>query len=352
MARIRSAKPEWWSKEKWAAVPRDVRFTYKGIWEVMTDDDGRFQADARLIKAQVWPLDDDITAKKIEKWLPQLAAITVTERGGHRSPAIVLYEVDGIRYGYLPGFVKHQKISHPTPSKLPDPEGETLAPRTNGSGNAPEDSGIPQESFAPERIRSGMLSRSLIRAGAEAAPEDFGGSPRDRFLHRFYADAKPERRAEVARQIDQLLKPEGARVRNGVAARANSPEHLNRVLSDVLRGKPPENPDSAIVFVFRKLEDPDKDDAGRVGLEITAAREKQAIAREGAYHRARRAAAKPWSEEHPDELAKIEAMAHREIPGDSEIAETTRKSFVLQRICERIGFPSFEAWAEKQAVPA
>lgn len=138
MARIRSAKPEWWTKAKWCALPRDVRFTYKGIWEVMCDDDGRFQADARLVKSSVWPLDDDITVKKIEGWLKIIAGVSVTLENGTKLPALVLYEVDGVRYGWLPTFNEHQKISHATRSKLPNPPGispETLA---NTSGRTPE----------------------------------------------------------------------------------------------------------------------------------------------------------------------------------------------------------------------
>jgi hypothetical protein len=133
VARIRSSKPEWWRKAKWCALPRDVRSTYKGIWEVMADDEGRFQADVRLIKGDVWPFDNDITMKKIEKWLGQLAGVIVTV-GRKRLPAIVLYEVDGARYGFMPGFVKHQKISHPTPSRLPAPPESLL----KDSGKAPE----------------------------------------------------------------------------------------------------------------------------------------------------------------------------------------------------------------------
>jgi hypothetical protein len=99
----------------------------------MADDEGRFQADARLIKGDVWPLDDDISMKKIEKWLQLLTGVTVTV-GRKRLPAIILYVVDGVRYGFMPGFVKHQKISHPTPSKLPAPPDSLL----KDSGKAPE----------------------------------------------------------------------------------------------------------------------------------------------------------------------------------------------------------------------
>src|SRR5207237_1035606 len=116
VARIRSSKPEWWRKAKWCALPRDVRSTYKGIWEAMCDDYGRFIADARLVKGDVWPLDDDIEVAAIEGWLTILAQVPVTLEDGRRVPALFLYELHGVRYGYLAGFIKHQKISKPTPS--------------------------------------------------------------------------------------------------------------------------------------------------------------------------------------------------------------------------------------------
>jgi hypothetical protein len=134
MARIRSSKPEWWTSAKWCRLPRDLRATYKGIWEVMCDDEGRFLADPRQVKADVWPLDDDITPKKLAAWLPKIGAVAVTLDDGARSQAIVFYDVEGVRYGYVAGFVKHQKISHKTPSKLPPPP----EPRRKRSGTAPE----------------------------------------------------------------------------------------------------------------------------------------------------------------------------------------------------------------------
>lgn len=119
----------------------------------MCDDEGRFLADPRQVKADVWPLDDDITPKKLAAWLPKLAEVTVTSEEGVKVPAVVLYEVDGVKYGFLPGFVKHQKISHPTPSTLPKPpsivRNDSGAPPED-SGAAPEDSGTAPDSFRPE----------------------------------------------------------------------------------------------------------------------------------------------------------------------------------------------------------
>ena len=179
MAKIRSAKREWWSKEKWCRLPRDVRFTYKGIWEVMADDEGRFQADARLIKADVWPLDDDITVKKIEAWLVKLAGVMVTSRSGERVPSIQLYEVDGVRYGFLAGFVKHQKISHELPSKIPAPPEQFRS----SSGNEPEMNRQRPENFSPDTDTD--LDRDLdidLDTDSDAKPEVVGKDATVRFV--------------------------------------------------------------------------------------------------------------------------------------------------------------------------
>src|SRR5687768_4354881 len=104
----------------------------------MCDDEGRFLADPRQVKADVWPLDDDITPKKIAGWLPQLATVHVNMPDGVRVAAVEFYQADGVTYGYLPGFVKHQKISHPTPSKLPKPPSIDKEPHSKTSGAAPE----------------------------------------------------------------------------------------------------------------------------------------------------------------------------------------------------------------------
>lgn len=193
-----------------------------------------------------------------------------------------------------------------------------------------------------------------IRQATDENISDSDKPPLDRFVDRFYVNAKPERRAEIVRQLNQALQPEGVRVRTGVTVRAKSQAHLNRCISAVLRGTPPANPDSAIVFVFKKLEDPEKDSAGNVGTEIADAKNRHDVLMAERYHRARRAAAKPWGEEHPEELEKFERMA-KVTCGTSGMAETARKAFVLQRIAEAIDFPEFEAWAEAQtaqAVPA
>lgn len=126
----------------------------------MADDYGRFVADARSIKSEVWPLDDDITAKKIEAWLQVLVGVPVRTATGERVSAVVLYNIEGVRYGYLPAFLKHQKINKPTDSHIPPPPlaiTDNTEPSQNNSGIIPES---PQNN-------SGTSPASRARGGVE-----------------------------------------------------------------------------------------------------------------------------------------------------------------------------------------
>lgn len=201
MARIRTAKPEWYNSPKWARWPRDLRSTYKGIWEKVCDDEGRFVADARLVKGELWALDDDLAADVIEGWLRQMTAIPVTMEDGTRSTALVFYEVDGVRYGLVTNFLKHQRVSHPTPSKLPPPPADSgarlnyftdrVAPkpepstqrpatqrpaRDGGAGGGDEASAPPDPPRRPPRPRR---PRETLPKDSGAAPEKLGND-RDR----------------------------------------------------------------------------------------------------------------------------------------------------------------------------
>lgn len=351
MARIRSSKPEWWRKPKWCALPRDVRFTYKGIWEVMCDDFGRFQADARLIKGDVWPLDDDITTKKVEAWLQQLAAVTVTLDDGHRGPSIVLYVVDGIRYGYMPGFVKHQKISHKTVSKFPAPPEEFA----HHSGNDPEPPRIP-----PQRTDTDTELERDLDSGAEghvSAPPApllsalaFPQGVLD-FLGMFYEPALREtqriRYRDVVAQLWDAVDPNhaGPKIKGGQRVKARDMDHLDFTCRRVMKD-PPRERDKAIVFVLQRLLDPPP---GPTPAERHKAETEAAVGAESAYQRASRATAVAWAKEHPDEYAPIVAAADREFPdhATNDFMRMAREAALTQRCARAAGFPEFTAWQKR-----
>jgi hypothetical protein len=107
MARIRAIKPAFFHDLVIGDLPIPTRLTYIGLWTYL-DDEGRGVDDARLIKAELWPLDDNYTTKKVEK---DLEMLTKMDR-------ICRYEVQGKGYLHVVRW-KHQRINRPQPSLLP-----------------------------------------------------------------------------------------------------------------------------------------------------------------------------------------------------------------------------------------
>ena len=110
MARIRTVKPEFFTSVSVAELTRDARLAWIGLW-THVDDAGRCADEPRLIKAALFPLDDDMPAERVEQLLVELGA----------TGRIVRYEVDGRRYLQVVGFREHQRIDKPKPTKLPPP---------------------------------------------------------------------------------------------------------------------------------------------------------------------------------------------------------------------------------------
>jgi hypothetical protein len=122
MARIRTIKPEFPQSESVGRLSRDARLLFVQLWTVV-DDFGRSRAASRMLASLLFPYDDD-AAGQIDGWLREL------EREGH----IRRYEVNGSLYLDIPKWKEHQKVDHPTGSRLPEfrddfaRPGETFAP--------------------------------------------------------------------------------------------------------------------------------------------------------------------------------------------------------------------------------
>ncbi|WP_050670490.1 hypothetical protein [Luteipulveratus halotolerans] len=108
MARIRTIKPSMFSSLTVCAWPIDVRWTFAGLFTYL-DDVGRGLDETRLIKAELYPLDDKITPKKIDEHL-----CAITESG-----PLCRYVVDGKRYLHIVSWREHQRVNRPTPSRIP-----------------------------------------------------------------------------------------------------------------------------------------------------------------------------------------------------------------------------------------
>jgi hypothetical protein len=116
VARIRSIKPELRKSLTVAAWPREVRYAWVLLWGYL-DDHGYGVDDIRLVVADLFPLDRDVTEAKMEKWLQLMA-----EKPRHDpedEPALCRYEAGGRRFMHAvkwrdtDRWKGHQRVSHP-----------------------------------------------------------------------------------------------------------------------------------------------------------------------------------------------------------------------------------------------
>jgi hypothetical protein len=115
-----------------AEWPREVRLTFIYLWMYL-DDEGRGLDDMRLIVSELYPLDRDVTEKKMDRWLNLMAT---TKTSDDDVPPLCRYEVGGRRYLHAVNW-DHQKINRPQKSRLPQcPIHDRLtADSVNGSRN-------------------------------------------------------------------------------------------------------------------------------------------------------------------------------------------------------------------------
>lgn len=141
MARGRWIKPELRTSLTVAAWPREVRYAWVLLWGYL-DDYGRGKDDLRLILADLFPLDRDITERKIDRWLDLMCQPGPDDT----VPPLCRYEVEGRRYLHAIKFRKragkwrgHQNPQHPTDSRIPPcPLHDLPEPLTNDSRIPPE----------------------------------------------------------------------------------------------------------------------------------------------------------------------------------------------------------------------
>jgi hypothetical protein len=107
-------KPEVFVNPVVSSWPREARWTLIGLYCYM-DDDGRGVDDVRLVRAAVFPLDDQMTTKRLSQHLALMAV-----PGG----PLCRYEADdGTKLLHVPewktkGSDFYQLVNRPTPSRL------------------------------------------------------------------------------------------------------------------------------------------------------------------------------------------------------------------------------------------
>src|SRR5476651_742551 len=106
MARARTIKPNFMRSRSMRAVSPMARLTFIQLW-LVADDAGRLMVYANLT-LRLYPDDADARAG-LPGWLAEL----------EREHCIERYTVEGTDYLRIVNWRRHQKIYHPTPSRLP-----------------------------------------------------------------------------------------------------------------------------------------------------------------------------------------------------------------------------------------
>jgi hypothetical protein len=106
MSRIRTIKPDFWRNEDLSSVSAEAALLAVGLLN-FADDEGFFQANPRLIQADIFPLRELSGS-------PTLLLNELSKIGFVR----LFSGLDGKQYGEIVNFLKHQVINKPTPSKF------------------------------------------------------------------------------------------------------------------------------------------------------------------------------------------------------------------------------------------
>jgi hypothetical protein len=109
MPRIRTIKPEFPQSESIGRLSRDARLLFLQLFTV-SDDSGKARASSRMLASLLYPYDDD-ARELIDGWLTEL----------QENHLIEIYSVEQNTYLKITNWLKHQKIDHPSLSRLPEP---------------------------------------------------------------------------------------------------------------------------------------------------------------------------------------------------------------------------------------
>jgi hypothetical protein len=126
VGRIRSIKPEFPQSETTGKLSRDARLLFIQLWTIV-DDEGRARAASRMLASLLYPYDDDVP-NLIGGWLAELV----------QNDCIRLYIAEGSTYLEIVNWLKHQKIDHPSKSRLPAFSEALAKPREPSRSLAPD----------------------------------------------------------------------------------------------------------------------------------------------------------------------------------------------------------------------
>jgi hypothetical protein len=136
MGRIRTIKPEFFTHEELSALDAETHLFAAGLL-CYSDDFGYFNANPKLAAAAVFPIRESSSGvPEIFRRLREIGFICLG------------YTPDGKQWGKIAKFGTHQRVSHPTPSKIKD-----LPIKWQDYGTSPEEFVSLPETFVPEGNR-------------------------------------------------------------------------------------------------------------------------------------------------------------------------------------------------------
>lgn len=140
MPRARNIKHDFFMNDTLAELSTDVRLLYIGLWTI-ADREGKLLDRPKKIKAQIFPFDKF----NVDKSLQIL----------HNACFIRRYEVNSMKYIYIPTFLKHQNPHHREQSlNIPSPNIEQPQPSPNLALTLPQ----PSPNLAGLNVECGMLN--------------------------------------------------------------------------------------------------------------------------------------------------------------------------------------------------
>ena len=184
MARIRSIKPELRTSMTVAQWPREVRYFWVLLWGYL-DDHGYGPDEPRVIKADCFPLDDDVTVEVIGKWLEIMATTVIAD--GEAAP-LCRFTSGGRRYLHAPKWSEHQRPQHPALPRFPACRlsheifmNGSHESHLTGSGEPHETNSAVHTSDAitPGKQPSGDSHESLTPEGEQVVEQGGGGVARE-----------------------------------------------------------------------------------------------------------------------------------------------------------------------------
>lgn len=154
MPRRRMIDPGFWDNTEVAKLSRDERLLVLGSLN-NADDDGRLKAHPAYLKAAIFMYDNDLDPTRIDE-LKQSTLSKMADWHKDNPWRMQPYQNSGEDYLYFPNWFGHQRPSHPTPSRLPAPPGETsratLEELPTTSGVTPPQSSLGQSSLVKSSI--------------------------------------------------------------------------------------------------------------------------------------------------------------------------------------------------------